>query len=112
MPERMIAQGDHVRPGVQHILCLLGRQSHIGCVFSVDHRKIRLIFFPEHGQFFSQVRQSLRGHHIAHRKNICLHIFHLFYCNSSIFLLLYRFCVLITSENPGGDLFPATAYYL
>ena len=46
LAERMVAQGDHIRPGVQHILRLLGRQTHIGGIFAVDHRKRRLIFFP------------------------------------------------------------------
>ena len=46
----VVAQGDHVRPGVKHPPGLCGRNAHAGSIFPVYHRKVDVqpvLHFPQ-----------------------------------------------------------------
>ena len=69
----VVAQGDHIRPGVKNLLRVLGQQAQTGGVLPVDHGEVDVIFLLQGPQAAAQAVQAPLGHHIPHGKYIQQH---------------------------------------
>ena len=71
--EGVVAEGDDVRPGVQHPVRLPGRQAGPAGVFAVDHAEVRAVEFFQAPQMLFQTLQPAVADHVADGQNTKLH---------------------------------------
>ena len=69
----VIAQGDHVGPGLQNAPGLGGGDAHAGGVLPVDHHKVGLRLLPQPVQTAGENVQAALAHHVANGQYIQKH---------------------------------------
>ena len=62
----MVAQGDHVGPGVKNGLSLLWGDAYPGGIFTVDHGEIHVLELLERAQVMIQIVQPRISHYIPY----------------------------------------------
>ena len=66
----MVAQGDHVRPGVEDGVSLAGVDAHARGVFPVDHHKSDAFHLFQGGQVAGEHLNAAVPYHVAYGKEV------------------------------------------
>ena len=69
----VVAQGDHIRPGIQNILRLVGRDAYRAGILSVHHRKIRLGLADQLSQTPAYPLHPRLTDHVPHSQHLKIH---------------------------------------